>query len=340
MEPILITKCNICVLTILASILITPAPKVPTLLALNKGDNTVSILNLETGKSIKTLPTGPNPNEVAVSPDGTVAAISDMGASQANPGKTITLVDIPAAKIKSTISIEAHGMPHGITWLTNDRLAFTSHVTDSLVELDVKSGKVLRHIATEQKGTHLAVFDKGSRNAFAVNAFSGTVTAIDFQKGTIRKQIPSGDRAEGISISPDNKWVACGNLGANSISIIEPTKLEVSRTITGIGAPIRTVFTADSQHLLASSVSGGTVEVYATKDWTKVASVDLKQKPIADERYGKQWPTPMNFWVRKNGNILVVLVTSHAVAEIDPKTWRVVKTYDTGPVPDGIAVAE
>jgi hypothetical protein len=32
-------------------------------------------------------------------------------------------------------------------------------------------------------------------------------------------------------------------------------------------------------------------------------------------------------------------VTSHAVAEIDTKKWKVARTFDTGPIPDGIAVA-
>jgi hypothetical protein len=65
----------------------------------------------------------------------------------------------------------------------------------------------------------------------------------------------------------------------------------------------------------------------------------LKQKPIANPDYGDQWPVPMNLYNLKNGNMMVVLVTSHAVAEVDTKKWKVARTFSSGPVPDGIAVS-
>lgn len=316
------------------------APKTPTLLVLNKGDNTVSLINMESGKLRKNLPTGSNPNEVATSPDGTIAAISDMGVSFQNPGKTLTFIKIDTAEVVNTINIEPHSMPHGVTWISNSKLVYTSHTTDSLVEFDTKTNKIVRAIKTEQKGTHLAVFNPEFSKAFAVNAFSGSVTAIDFTNGIITKQIPTGDRAEGISIAPNQNWVACGNVGADTVSLIDPKTLSVTKTLEGISAPIRTAFTNDSKFLLVSSVGAGVVRVFDTTHWSKVTDIELKQKPIANPQYGNQWPTPMNFWVRKNGNILVVLVTSHAVAEIEPNSWKVVRTYDTGPVPDGICVSE
>jgi YVTN family beta-propeller protein len=296
---------------------------------------------MDTGKVVAKLPTGSNPNEVAVSPDGFTAAISDMGPRPQDPGKTLTLVDLKTWKICKTVNIEPHSMPHGITWVSNKRIGFTSHTTDSVVEVDVESsGNISRAIQTEQKGTHLAVFNPDFTKSYAVNAFSGSVSAIDFKSGKVIKQIPTGARAEGISISPDGKWVACGNLGSNDVSIISTDSNAITHTIPKIGGPIRTIFTKDGKHLAVSSIESGSLEVYETGKWTKVASVELKQKPIANPQYGTQWPIPMNLALRKNGNLLVVLVTSHAVAEVDTKTWKVVKTFDTGGLPDGIAVSE
>lgn len=324
----------------LASLLFLPAPN-PTLLVLNKAENTVWLIHMDTGKVVAKLPTGSNPNEVAVSPDGFTAAISDMGPGPQDPGKTLTLIDLKTSVVAKTMNIEPHSMPHGITWISNDRVAFTSHATDSLVEIDMKtSGKTLRSIATEQKGTHLAVFNPDFSKSYAVNAFSGSVTAIDFKSGKVIKQIPTGERAEGISISPDGKWVACGNLGSNDVSIISADSNAITHTIPKIGGPIRTIFTKDGKHLAVSSIESGSLEVFETGKWSKVASVELKQKPIANPQYGNQWPVPMNLALRKNGNLLVVLVTSHAVAEVDTRTWKVVKTFDTGALPDGIAVSE
>ena len=42
--------------------------------------------------------------------------------------------------------------------------------------------------------------------------------------------------------------------------------------------------------------------------------------------------------LRKNGNVLLVLVTLHVVAEVNTRSWKVVKTFDTGALSDEIAV--
>jgi len=311
----------------------------PTLLVLNKGTDTVWLIDLKTSEK-KELKTGPNPNEVIVSPDQKTAAISEMGGNGRPAGKTITLIDLPTKTITRTIDITPHGAPHGIHWLSNDRLVFTSHVSDSINELDLKTGKIVRTLPTEQKGTHLVVFSPKNDRAYAVNAHSGSVTAFDFTSGKILKQITCGKGAEGISISADGKWVACGNVHAGDVSIIDTTKLEVVHTIPGVSLPIRTIFTKDGKHLAISSVGTGALEIYDAKSWKKVTSVDLKQKPMAKPEYQGQYPAPMNLWQTKNGRIYVVLVTSHAVAEIDAQTWKVVKTYDTGDLPDGLSVSE
>lgn len=326
--------------TTLLAFALLPKEVVPTILVLNKAENTVWLIDEKSGKPRAKLPTGPNPNEVMVSPDQKIAAISDMGGGPNGPGKTLTFVDIEKGEIQKTLNIEPNGAPHGIHWLSNDRLVFTSHVTDSINELDVSSGKLIRSLPTEQKGTHLVVFGAENKSAYAVNAFSGTVTAFDFSAGKIVKQIAAGKRAEGISISPDGTLIACANVGGNDTSIIDAKSLEVVKTITDTPAAIRTVFTEDGKHLAISCVGSGVVEVFETKTWGKVATVELKQKPIANKDYGNEWPAPMNFWRRKNGNLLVVLVTSHAIAEINPKTWKVIRTYDTAGIPDGLCMAE
>lgn len=309
-----------------------------TLLVLNKAENTVWLVDMATGEPRAKLPTGPQPNEVAVSPNQKVAAISDMGGAGVPLGKTMTFVDIAAGKVTQTIDLSPHGAAHGIVWLSNDRLLFTSHMTDSVVELDVKAGKVVRAIPTEQKGTHLAVVARDQSRAWAVNAVTGSVTEIDLKAGRVVRQIPTGARAEGISLSPDGKWVACGNIGADTVSIIEAETGKVVHTLAGTGMPIRTLFTANGKHLAVSCVKSGTLQVFSVEGWKKVAEVELKGAPAIPD-YGNQWPVPMNLSLLPNGNLLVVLVTSHAVAEVDTKTWKAVRYFSTGRLPDGIAVA-
>ena len=311
----------------------------PTLVVLNKQENMVWLVDMASGKPRAKLPTGPNPHEVVVSPNQKLAAISNMGDGKPELGFTITVADVQTGKIAKTIDLKPNSLPHGIVWLSDSRLLYTSQSTESVCELDVTSGKVVRSIPTQQKGTHMVVVTPDHSRAFAVNAISGTVSALDLKKGELIQQIPTGNRAEGLSISPDGKWVACGNVRANTVSIIDAQTLTIKTTIENVGVPIRSIFTANGKFLAVSSVLSGSVEIFDTSSWKKITSVELKGKPVV-KAYGDQWPVPMNLCTLKSGNIMVVLVTSHAVAEIDAKTWKVSRYFDTGLLPDGVAVAE
>lgn len=322
-----------------ASVLLAASAVDPTLLVLNKAEDTVWLVNMRTGEARAKVATGPNPNEVAVSPDGKWAAISNMGTGGRPPGTTLTLVDVAAGKAARTLDISPHGAPHGIVWLDKDQILFTSHVSDTVNVASLKEGKIVRSIPTQQKGTHLAIPTRDRKTVYAVNAVSGSVSIIDMAAGKVVQQVPTGARAEGISLSPDEMLLACGNVGANTVSIIDTKSRSIVRTLESVSGPIRTTFSKDGKHLLVSSVGKGAVEVYQVKDWSLKASIDLKAKPVANPAYGTQWPVPMNFVVQKDGSILVVLVTSHAVAQISPRTWTVSRWYPTGGLPDGIAVS-
>src|SRR3974390_2392982 len=50
------------------------------LLAINKGDNTLAIVDAATGKVLGKAPTGPDPHEVVASPDGKLAFITNYNA--------------------------------------------------------------------------------------------------------------------------------------------------------------------------------------------------------------------------------------------------------------------
>ena len=78
---------------ILAALLTGNVPA-DTLLVANKSDASVDLLDLDSGKSRATLPTGDGPHEIAVSGDGKTAVISNYG-SRDIPGSTLTVVEAP-----------------------------------------------------------------------------------------------------------------------------------------------------------------------------------------------------------------------------------------------------
>ena len=60
-----------------------------TLIVLNKSDDTAWLFDGATGEKRAEVPTGGAPHEVAVSPDGALAVVTDYGAE--TPGNTLTV---------------------------------------------------------------------------------------------------------------------------------------------------------------------------------------------------------------------------------------------------------
>jgi DNA-binding beta-propeller fold protein YncE len=75
-------------LALLLAALGTPASAADLLLVGNKGEDTLSFVDLVTGKELSRLPTGRMPHEIAISPDGRQAAVVAYG------GRSIDLIDI------------------------------------------------------------------------------------------------------------------------------------------------------------------------------------------------------------------------------------------------------
>ncbi len=180
------------------------------LLVLNKAEDTCSVIDTRTGKMLNTIPTGHGPNEVMVSPQGTWATISNMGNQKAD--KTITVLKMPAGTVARTIDLNKHARPHGMAWLDEKRIVVTTHEPDALHVVNVESGQIERTIASPDKGLHMIVLSPDKKFAYGSCVFANSMVAFDLEKGEVAFKVKCGPRAEGISISPDGKIIAVGNV--------------------------------------------------------------------------------------------------------------------------------
>jgi YVTN family beta-propeller protein len=91
-----------------------PLQAASLLLVLNKGDNTLAIVDAATLQVKGHVPSGPDPHEVTASADGRLAYISNynQGNGAAN---TLSGVDVTAMKALPPIDLAALSRPHGLT---------------------------------------------------------------------------------------------------------------------------------------------------------------------------------------------------------------------------------
>ena len=70
---------SIILILAVAALVLSPTSHSATLLVANKSEASVSLHRLPDGKELARLPTGEGPHEVAVSPDGRFAVVTDYG---------------------------------------------------------------------------------------------------------------------------------------------------------------------------------------------------------------------------------------------------------------------
>ena len=112
-----------------------------TLVVTNKSPSTATIIDVGSGRTLATLPTGAGPHEVVVSSNGTWAVVTDYAGTPGNPGKTLTVIHLPQQRVDKTIDLGQYTRPHGIVFLPGDSLvAVTSEATGNVVIVNILRG--------------------------------------------------------------------------------------------------------------------------------------------------------------------------------------------------------
>ncbi len=314
-----------------------------TLLVGNKSDHTVDLIDLGTGLSTATLPTGVGPHEIAVSPDASVAVVSNYGTRE-EPGASLTVIDLEAREVERTIDLGEHTRPHGLAWLDDRRLAVTTEGSAHLLVVAPHSGEIDLAVATDQEVSHMVAVSRATGRAFVANIGSGTVTVIDLEKGERLADIETGAGAEGIAASEARGEIWVTNRSADTLSIIDAESLEIEATLPCPAFPIRVALTADGRSALVSVAESGEVVLFdvASRQEKDRARLDLEALPESTSRlFGDQFgtsPVPVGLVIAPDGETAWVAATqADVVVIIDPRTLEIEGLLQAGREPDGMA---
>lgn len=215
-----------------------------TLVVTNKGPSTATILDVASGRTLATLPTGGGPHEVVLSSDGRWAVITDYGAQQG--GRTLTVIDVPALRVARTIDLGEYTRPHGIAFLPGDSLVvITSETSGNIVIVNVVAGAVRRAIPTHARGSHMVAVTGNGARAYTGNIASNTVTEFDLRTGQSTRSWTVPEQPEAINVTPDGREVWVGSNQTGRVSVVDPASGNVTTAAEGFGWPYRILFTPD-----------------------------------------------------------------------------------------------
>ncbi len=298
-------------------------------LILNKTSNTAWHLNAETGQKIAEYKTGIGPHEVAVSPDQSRAIITNYGAD--SPGNSLTIVDLENQQVSKTISLGEYQRPHGVEWFSdNKRAIVTAEAQQSVLIVDIDSGKILNTIKTRQQVSHMVVLGANEKTAYVTNLGSGSVSILDLDAGETIQSIKTGDGTEGITTVPGKDEIWITNRSANTVNILDISSNEIIETLDSASFPIRAEVSTDRNRIAVSNAQSSEVAIFdvdARKQVRKISTVS-----------GDEQGAPIGLTFSSDGNRLFVAnSTINQIAVIDTDSWKIVNSFTTGDTPDGIA---
>ncbi|QTD56688.1 YncE family protein [Parasphingorhabdus cellanae] len=230
------------------------------LLVGNKGEDSLSFIDLKTGREVARRDTGKNPHEVAISPNGRLAAIVSYGAEH------IDIFDIAAREKIETIALTPNKSPHGIVWLDDGRIIASTEGSDSIAIVSPPKGesqtREISQISTGQKGSHMVVVTPDKSRAFVSNMQSGTVSVLDLNNNRKITDLPAGTEPEGLAITPDGKTIWVADRRGDSLRIFDTRTFEELAILKTGKFPIRVAISPDGRTAVTSNYADGALGLF------------------------------------------------------------------------------
>jgi YVTN family beta-propeller protein len=316
-----------------------------TLVVLNKAEATASLIDVRAGLVYATLPTGTGPHEVAVSPDGRLAVVSNYGVGAA-PGSTLSVLDLTTAQVRSTISLAEHRRPHGLAWLPDGkRVLVTAEADSSVLVVDVEREAVDTAIRTDQAISHMVVLAPDGSRAYVTNIGSGSVTMLDLGTSRVVRTVPVLPGAEGIDVTPDGRevWVTCRE--ANRVMVLDGRSLDTLATIPSSELPIRVKITPDGRQALVTNARSSELRIFDVRSRTAVATIKMRvgraqQLGRTDAQGYLEQTTPIGLAIAPDGRTAYVANSgADIVTVVDLAKHRIAAYVLAGHEPDGLALS-
>ncbi|MBL8983113.1 MAG: hypothetical protein JNL26_13065 [Gemmatimonadetes bacterium] len=296
-----------------------------TLIVTNKTPATASIIDLASGRTLATLPTGQGPHEVVVSRDGSTAVVTDYGAQ--TPGQSLTVIDVMGKAVRRTIPLGEYRRPHGIVFLPGDTLvAVTSETHRAVLTVDVRSGAIVRVAMTNQAGSHMVGVTADGKRGYTGDIGSNTVTELDMVTGAVLRRFDVPAQPEAINVTSDGREVWVGSNATGRVSAIDLSSGSVTTAAEGFSWPYRVLFSPDLATVMLPDYRGNALRFVERSSRRELG------------RLTWDGAGPQGITLGAGGrHAFLSLSNEGRVAIIDVASRAVVGHVPAGQTPDGVA---
>lgn len=211
------------------------------------------------------VPVGPGPVGVAITPDGKLLYSSNYGDG------TVTVVSTATQAVAATIAVGTG--PWGVSAAPGGRRMYVAcYGSSTITVIDTATNTVVSTITGMHNPVGLAVTPDGSRLYVACQATNET-RVIDTATNTVIATVGVGVAPRNVTIGPNGLNVYVSQEGSNAISVIDTATNTVTATLTGFLFPRVPAITSDGRRMYVPNYGGNTVDVVDLRTNTVVASI-------------------------------------------------------------------
>lgn len=302
--------------------------KKPVLVALNKAEGSMAIIDPQDMSVLGKVPTGEGPHEVVLLADGKTAIVANYG--NQTPGSSFSVIDTETKKELRRVDLMPLMRPHGLQEL-GGKVFFTSETNRLIGRYDPATNRVDWLMGTGQNATHMIVVTPDQQKIYTANIGSDSVTAFEATTNPNNPwkmtQVAVGKQPEAIDVSPDGKEVWAGLNVEGAIDVIDTTTNKVSGKVNLSGRPYRVKFSPDGKLVYATMPA--TKEIIVIDSATKKETKRIKLESV-----------PLGIVFSKDGKTAFVsAVQNDFVLKIDLEKGEVTGRAASGTGPDGVALA-
>jgi len=300
-----------------------------SLVVVNKTDNSVSIIDIESASIVATLPTGEGPHELIISKDGRWAVSTDFVG-----GDSLTVFDLAELKVARRIDLADYKGPHGIRFIEEreqNHVMFTSGTSQHVAVANIHTGKIVSAAKTAQNTTHMLAIDKQAGFVYTTNIRSNSLTQLSLTPLAKVQDLDTKAMPEAINISQAAKQLWYGANKDGIVTVLDLLELnqgnsEELASFENFSFPYRVLFNHAQNIALVPDFRAHKVRFFDTQQLTEIGQLDLAANA-----------GPQGIVLHPTLDIAFLsLNLLHKVIAIDISTRRIIGEYPTGNNPDGI----
>lgn len=242
---------------------------------------------LPTGWSItpvgKSLPLGDLPLNIAVSPDGKLAAVTNNGQST----QSIQLINLNSESVIDSMVVGKAWL--GLVFGQNSNVLYASGGNDNWVyRFDISENKltardtiVIGKPWPERISIAGIAIDEQLHRLYAVTKENNSIYAIDTESKTILAQIPLGGEGYTCQLSPDRKTLYASCWGCDKVVLLDTDSLKITGAVPVGDNPNDLALTRDGAFVFVANANDNSVSVIETRQRRVVETLNTALYPNA-----------------------------------------------------------